>query len=339
MRFSPILVVCFSVLQVVGPPESLAQPGDTRPGFLIVSNTRCCEQNAWPEAEAKTRLELSYLNFRIVTIDPHEPIGQWSQARLANLVLEHNALGAVRISRLDNLTKVSVELFVNNSRNAKTQNRNFEMEEIIGAHAHTILALRVVESLRTCLQQVGLSHALPGEESYVEVEDFSIGLGPVGLWSPGLSGAGGGADFFVRLGLTQTLSLEAHGLLVFLSDKVSSDLGQVSVGLFAIQAWMFWTVFSRESLRAELGVGGGILIPWSQAHNSPQLTNIVATTTSAYVGACPRIAYRLGQLWFVLALRVGLPIPSIRIYLGDTKIAQEKGPLTELGLALAVAFD
>ena len=338
MRFSPILIFCLSMLQVVGSPESLAQSGDTRPGFLLVSNTRCCEQIAWPEAEAKTRLELSYLDFKIVTIDPHDTIGQWSQARLAKLVLEHKALGAVRISRLDKLTKIKVELFVNNARNAKTRSRSFEMQEMIGAHTHTILALRVVESLRTSLQQVGLSHTLPGE-SYVEVEDLSIGLGPVGLWSPGLSGVGAGADLFVRLGLTQTLSLEAHGVLAFLSDKVSSELGQVSVGLFAIQAWMFWNVLSSDSVRGGLGVGGGILIPWSQAHNSPQLTNGVATTSSAYVGACPRIAYRLGQLWFVLAFRLGLPIPSIRVYLGDTKVAHEKGPLTELGLALAVAFD
>jgi hypothetical protein len=103
-----------------------------------------------------------------------------------------------------------------------------------------------------------------------------------------------------------------------------------SFDLAAARAWVFYNPKNEAVFRPCLGVGAGVLVPWSKGDASGTYVSKLDQTVIGYIGVAGHVAIYLGHyIRLTIGIQAGLALPDIAIKFGSHEIASFGLPMLE----------
>ena len=377
MRRSSCLVVM--ILGLLHAPAVLAQEDSLQKlegqgaTIAIVAMGKCCAGEAWPEAEKHTDVEFYSLHFKVVTVFGRESGAAEKMAELMEIANEQRAVCTVRITRKPEKKAAEVDVWMWDKETGKTAFRHLVMDNLTDQEGPSVVALKVVELLRTALMELrspepeqdesgGSIELLPVSEiEESESKGAKPGTGPsgislkaplrkhgiiglrlgfVGLGSPGGAGGMGAVELAVRWNPMDMLALELNGFLSVASRDIRHLDARASCDAAAVRLCVFWDFINMARVRFGVGAGGGVLLAWSKGHAPDPYWVRTVTGHAACISAGLQMAVVLMRyLWLRVGFSIGLTLPDeISVIIADQKAASFGRPLMEGFLGLEGSY-
>jgi hypothetical protein len=316
------------------------------PGLVVlVSMQKCCPDEAWPEAERAARAEFESLNLLVEEMDCTATSDSQRRRELEQVAQDKNAFCALRIVRIPQGSGSNVEIWVNDRITGKTTFRLLHTDIEPNSEEARLTALRLVEILRASL----LEHTHPPEAdelfslSDARVSDLQVSTndttrpGPIGIragvglvTSPGGAGFHAAAQLCVRWEAFEQLAFELEGLLSFTGEDIGHQGMRSTFDLAAVRAWVLWNAPGGGILHTSLGIGAGLVVPWTNALDSSEFLVHSDRATVTYVGLGAQLGVEINR-WLQLRLEIrgGLLFPEVTISFDDDSAASFGRPMVE----------
>jgi hypothetical protein len=344
----PAVLVCLTA------PFLFSSPAYSRdnPRVVLVSVQQCCPEQAWPQAEQAARDEFRALEFRVETMAGLAKDDRERRLELGVFADRKQADCAVRILRLPDGESCNTEIWINDRKTGKTIFRILYTPSTTDRESARLTALRLVEALKASLQEASLHQGEP-DEVYTQAEMdtrtgvrrkvppprafFGLRLGAGFISSPGGTGTLGAVQACLRWDAFYDFAFELDTVLSVTGDDIRKQGNSSTFDAAAIRAWALWEFMQMKELRAHLGAGAGIVLPWAKGLSSENFLPVSDRTTAAYAGLITQLAYRFNRSFGLrFDLKVGFALPEIRIYFADVQAATFGKPMVEGFLNLEV---
>jgi len=376
VAFAALLVM---LLGCLASRNGLADEGDTKKlegkgaTVAIVAMKKCCAQEAWPEAEKHTETEFYSLQFKVVTVYGKETGHAEKMAELMEVANDERAVCTVRITRKPDKEAAEVDAWMWDKETGKTAFRHLVIDNLTDLDGPSVIALKVVELLRTAMMELRLPRtkyydedlfARPTPSSELiesEVEAVHAGprapevalsapprrkgfvglrLGFMGLGSPGGAGGLGAVELALRWNPLDMLALELGGFLSVASRDIRHLDASASFDVAAVRAWVFWEFINKERIKFGVGAGGGVLLAWSRGNAPEQYwVKTVSGHAACVSGGLQMAVVLLRYLWLRVGFSIGLSLPDeIAVIFSGEKVAGFGRPLMEGFLGLEGRF-
>jgi len=303
--------------------------------IAIVGLEPCCPQQAWPEAERKTRAELDTLGYQARILPSSAPAGEAMRTQpLSEIVRAAHASGGVRITRQAAENQGQAELWARNPETGKFAQKLIPLEETHGNRALSLVALRISEALDACLIELGLPpprlRALSGPAP--PRRSFALAVGVSASLSLEEQDLRPGLEIAVGYQGWPWLQLEWSAIAAPLGPPLGAQGQSFSFGYAASPLWVYLTPpRPRQTVRPALGLGAGPLFAWSRIAESTLAAGQSRTTWTSYLALGGRLGFALGErLELVLTLRLATFAPGLAFQLTDQTLTRFQGPLLEV---------
>ena len=325
---------------------------EKNPLVILVSMQKCCPDESWPEAELAAKDEFRSLKFKVETMAGLAKDSRERRLELGVFADRKKAVCAVRIVRLPDGDSCNTEIWVNDRDTGKTIMRILYTPSTNDQEAARINALRLVEALLASLAEASQYQGEPdGVDPTAEMAaltrvkrkgpppppPFAFRLGTGFISSPGGTSTLGGVQVCLRWDAFSKIAFELDTVLTVLGEDISREGNSSTFDTAAIRAWAIWEFMRLNQLRAHLGAGAGILLPWAKGLSSSDYLSTTDRAATAYTGLTTQLAYEFNRNFGLrFDLRVGFALPEIRVYFADTKAAAFGRPMVEVFLNLEV---
>ncbi len=322
------------------------------PRIVLVSAQQCCPEQAWPQAEQAARDEFRALEYRVETLAGLAKDDRERRLELGVFADRRQADCAVRILRLPDGESCNTEIWIKDRKTKRTIFRILYTPGSTDRESARLTALRLVEALKASLQEAGRHPAEP-DRVYPQAEMaaltgvrrklspppafFGLRLGAGFISSPGGTGTLGAVQACLRWDAFSNFAFELDTVLSVTGDNIRKQGNSSTFDAAAIRAWALWEFMQMEKLRAHLGAGAGIVLPWAKGLSSENFLPVTDRTTAAYAGLITQLAYQFNRNFGLrFDLKVGFALPEIRVYFADTQAATFGKPMVEGFLNLEV---
>jgi len=304
----------------------------------------------WPEAEERTRAELTAVGLSVVTIDATDDQDTDALGGLSAAARRHGAVAGVRLVR-QRLTS-SVEIWIADEITGKLSVRRVSTKNLDASEAVAVVALSVVELLNASLLELRAGHPIHGRaaapEAVLRMVDQSLepasepyriavrgGMAVAG--SPGGLGLMAGPELAFGFGPMSMLAVEADVLATAVQTTVEAPAGSARVGLAMGRLLLVLRVPPAGAVHPQLGVGGGALLVWArgEAQDSTRYAARDETTSVALGSAVAGVALHVSRaLRLRVAIGASFAVPEVRLELAGQPAATAGRPLLDGGIGL-----
>jgi hypothetical protein len=329
-----------------------AHSDDQKPLVILVSMQKCCPEEAWPEAELAAKAEFRSLKFRVETMAGLAKDARERRLELGVFADRKKAACAVRIVRLPDGDSCNTEIWVNDRDTGKTIMRILYSPSTKDQEAARLNALRLVEALLATQLQASQYQGEPdGVDATAEMDaltrvkkkgpppppPFGFRLGTGFITSPGGTSTQGGVQVCLRWDALSKFSFELDTVLSILGDDIEKEGNSSTFDTAAIRAWAIWEFMQLKKLRAHLGAGTGVVMPWAKGLKSAAYLATTDRTITAYAGLTTQLAYEFNRNFGLrFDLKVGFTLPEVRVLFADQQAAKFGKPMVEGFLNLEV---
>jgi hypothetical protein len=342
-------ILAASPAAALAAPASAPASAPNRARVVLVSMTKCCADEAWPEAEEAARAELAGIGIDVVLVQSWALGERERRLELRRLAAERNADSALRIVRpIEERAAGGVEVWLEDRVTERTMVRHLRVAPHGGDEGALVAALKAVEAVRAIVLELALARGdprAPREATRTVRLDAPNLTAVVGVRvGGGIVGGPGGVDplgalaVAVRWELRWPLTLEGHGLVSLGGSDVGTGGSRATFNVALLRALALWTPGRAWRLRPALGVGVGVAVPWATAASaaSPATSDRAAV---AWLGGTARLRLRLSRL---LALQLeghaGALVPEVRVRFRDAVGARFGRPLLDALLAVEIGL-
>ncbi len=148
------------------------------------------------------------------------------------------------------------------------------------------------------------------------------------LGSPGEIGALGQLGLAYRYRALGWLSLELTAATSVVRGELSYDGIGSTFDVALLAGWLCWEWPALGRLRASIGFGGGVAVPWAVGQPNPRYEAGRDASLSGYLGAALQAAVVITpRLWIRLGFEAGAALPEIRVQYGGRTVARFGQPL------------
>ena len=134
----------------------------------------------------------------------------------------------------------------------------------------------------------------------------------------------------VRWEALSHITFELDSALTMRGKDIEDAQNAATFHLAAARAWVLWEIRPQGLLRPAIGVGGGVVVPWTRGIRSPDLQNQSDRNLLAYLGANAQLGIVFSRyLGLRLVAKTGILLPEAEIWFGDHKVARVGRPLFE----------
>lgn len=332
--------------------HSPAHSEEQKPLVILVSMQKCCPNEAWPEAELAAKDEFRSLRFQVETMAGLAKDARERRLELGVFADRKKAACAVRIVRLPDGDSCNTEIWVNDRDTGKTIMRILYTPSTKDQEAARVNALRLVEALLATQLEASQYQGEPdGVDATAEMAaltrvkkkgpppppPFAFRLGTGFISSPGGTSTLGGVQVCLRWDAFEKFSFELDTVLSILGDDITKEGNSSTFDTAAIRAWAIWEFMRLHQLRAHLGAGAGIVMPWAKGLQSANYLATTDRTITAYTGLTTQLAYEFNRNFGLrFDLKVGFTLPEVRVFFADTQAARFGKPMVEGFLNLEV---
>lgn len=328
-------------------------PGqDEDPAVVVVRMCDAFPDECWEEAERRVEAELVAAGFAVATLSGEVDGEEARRQELDALAQRHRAIGALRIVRESEAG--GVDLWIVDRVTGKTSFRHLGADDLEGADAPELVALRTVELLHASFLELAAPHPPRGEqapppvvEEFVEqrsnpptVPMFLARVGASVAGGPGGEGAVAGPTVGMGWGFHRLLRLDADLWATALHNRVTSEAGSARIGLGAGTVHLMIRPVPAARVSPAFGVGGGFLLGWASGDAEP---GFVANREVIVVGM-PSAAFNLAvvlkrRLRLFAGVRATVAVPEVEVRLGGRRAARYGRPLVDGSVGLEWSWD
>jgi hypothetical protein len=315
---------------------------------LLISVAQCCETEYWEAAEIQASSEFLQVGYPVLRVPGS--VGETAERRieLERLTLEHNAIGAVRILRRNDVHAL-VEMWIRDSDSHAGVHRRVLLSDTQSRESADVAAWKTLEAFQGGLQDLRMAAILARTETPVVavIDNPSVDENRVQAF---FVGTGIGAVWFLRDGPIQAAPLLLLGWMprdrfqlqfeggipVIGTDIVEgSDRARVRGGFASFKA-VFGLLPGRRIQLLAGGVVGinAILLSGRSRSDAPEYrTGMLSALLGATVqlSVIPRERLRL-----TLFLDAGTQIPRTRVMFGEQWVETFGAAVLRFGLCMSV---
>jgi len=300
---------------------------------------RCCPDASYDEGEARLVRELEILELDVQVVPGGSGREGAQRREFLRLGRRHGADLTVRMVRARHLA--GIDLWVSEAGSRDVTTRYLSVGELEGVGAAQIAALKAVEAIVGCRQDLRLdqyAEPLPAVAPPARNPRFRADLGPVLVGSPGGVGPRGGLRLGLSWSIVPALSIRATGLLSLPGADLASGVASSTFDFGFVRGWWIWHFVDRGPLRAAASLGGGLAMFTSEGA-SPVHVIRRDTTTTGVIGAGLEAALVPTKFLRVrFGVGVGVLLPEVVVQFDDDPVATFGRPLVEGSVGLVLAL-
>ncbi|MBN2714604.1 MAG: hypothetical protein JXX14_02040 [Deltaproteobacteria bacterium] len=348
-----VFISLFLICGNVAAQSPQTSDGAIRPIVVLVSLTRCCTSEAWPEAEEKIRLEFIQGGVDVVVVDGRAMNEADRRAELITIAYEYQAAAAIRILKPPSKARhAGVDLWITDRVTQKTVYRYLPLKDVNSGESSIVAALKTMELFKGSLQEIHLARER-AEKLPKSIETLSESpVYPTAARKPFLLGGGFGGIFFARdvgfrgapmvwLGWSPTASfaIQVEGVFGVMGRDIVSNGSASSLLFDSVLLKPLWVMNRSTQVKPAIGLTIGMAYIQMEGIRSSFMTQKTAHLTSLFLGAETQMSFALTEsLWLTPAFDIGFITPQARVLFNGAEVARFGVPILKLSVLLSVHF-